>query len=159
MATLYELQNQFQKVYEMEDLDEEVLNDTLESIDAEIEIKAEGYAKLIKNLSADEIALDEEIKRLQSKKEVVKNKVFRLKTSLQDAMLAVGKSKFKSGLFTFNVQKNAPSVDVVNLKAIPERYFVQQEPKLDKKSLLADLKAGEEIAGADIRRTESLRIR
>ncbi|MFQ9546240.1 MAG: siphovirus Gp157 family protein, partial [Clostridium sp.] len=44
-------------------------------------------------------------------------------------------------------------------KLIPEEYWIEQAPVLDKKTLLAALKAGEEIPGVSIKQTESLRIR
>ena len=50
MATLYELTNDFLTVYGMidEGYDEQVILDTLEAIEGDIEVKAEGYAKLIR---------------------------------------------------------------------------------------------------------------
>ena len=54
--TLYELTGQFLEVNEMAEngeIDEETMQDTLESIECEIEVKAENYAKVIRNLESD----------------------------------------------------------------------------------------------------------
>lgn len=74
-------------------------------------------------------------------------------------MRAVDKLKFKTKLFSFNIQNNPPSVDITDEKLIPQEFFIDQAPKLDKKSLLAALKDGKEIEGATIKQTKSLRIR
>jgi len=160
MATLYELTGQFRTIYDMDELDENVWLDTLESLEGEIEEKADGYAKVITNLTADIEPLDKEIKRLQAKKQVIQNKITGLKESLQESMQATGKTKFKTDLYSFNVQKNPASVEVLDENKIYIDYFkVEQVRKLDKKLLLADLKAGKEVPGVEIKQTESLRIR
>ena len=64
-------------------------------------------------------------------------------------MKVTGKTKFKGQLFSFSIQKNPPSVNVIDEKLIPEEYFIPQEPTLDKKRLLTDIKSGAEIPGAD----------
>ena len=74
-------------------------------------------------------------------------------------MRAVNKLKFKTKLFSFNVQNNPPTVEVSDEKLIPKEFFVEQSPKLDRKALLAALKDGKEIEGAIIKQTKSLRIR
>ena len=50
---LYELTGQFLELLDMledEEVDEQVIMDTLESVEYEIEDKADGYAKIIKAL-------------------------------------------------------------------------------------------------------------
>ena len=51
MSNLYQLTNNYETVLNMlydEDVDEQMILDTLESIEGEIEDKADGYAKIIK---------------------------------------------------------------------------------------------------------------
>jgi len=43
-------------------------------------------------------------------------------------------------------------------KAIPKNYYIEQEPALDKKALLADLKNGD-VPGAELQQSESIRIK
>ena len=55
MSNLYELTNNYETLLNMlydEDADEEMILDTLESIEGEIEDKADGYAKIIRELEA-----------------------------------------------------------------------------------------------------------
>lgn len=76
-------------------------------------------------------------------------------------MIATGKVKFKTDLFSFNIQKNPPSVelDEEHLELIPIEYLIPQDPKPDKKRMLAELKEGKELGFARLKQTESLRIR
>lgn len=155
---LYELSLAFQEVQNM-DLDPEVMKDTLDSIEDAIESKAENIAKLIRNLEFDVSAYKEEEDRLKTKRQATENKVKWLKTYLEDNMKMTGKTKFKSGMFNFAIQKNPASVNITDEKAIPEEFLIQQPPKVDKTSLKEILKRGIEVPGAELKQTEGLRIR
>lgn len=155
---LYELSIAFQEVQNM-DLDPEVMQDTLDSIEDAIENKAENIAKLIRNLESDVTAYKEEEDRLKTKRQATENKVKWLKTYLEDNMKLTGKTKFKSGMFNFSIQKNPASVNITDEKIIPEEFLIQQPPKVDKTSLKEILKRGIEVPGAELKQTEGLRIR
>ena len=155
---LYELSTAFQQVQNM-DLDPEVMQDTLDSIEDAIENKAENIAKLIRNLESDVAAYKEEEERLKTKRQATENKVKWLKTYLEDNMKLSGKTKFKSGMFNFSIQKNPASVNITDEKIIPEEFLIQQPPKVDKTSLKEILKRGIEVPGAELKQTEGLRIR
>lgn len=155
---LYELSLSFQEVQNM-DLDPEVMQDTLDSIEDAIESKAENIAKLIRNLESDVSAYKEEEDRLKTKRQSTENKVKWLKTYLEDNMKLTGKTKFKSGMFNFSIQKNPASVNITDEKIIPGEFLIPQPPKVDKTSLKEILKRGIEVPGAELKQTEGLRIR
>lgn len=155
---LYELSLAFQEVQNME-LDPEVMKDTLDSIEDAIENKAENIAKLIRNLESDVSAYKEEEDRLKTKRQSTENKVKWLKTYLEDNMKMTGKTKFKSGMFNFSIQKNPASVNITDEKIIPGEFLIPQPPKVDKTSLKEILKRGIEVPGAELKQTEGLRIR
>ena len=160
MSTLYELTSDYTTLLEMaEDADEQALKDTLEGIEGEIEDKADGYAKVLRELDKDSAGLDAEIKRLQAKKTAIANATNRIRTNLQDAMIATGKTKFKTSLFSFGIQKNPPFVVIDDDQEVPIDYLIVADPKPDKKRMLAELKAGKELPFARLKQTESLRIR
>ena len=160
MSTLYELTGQYLELMEIADeADPDVLRDTLEAIEGEIEIKAENYAKVIKNLEGKEDALDKEIARLQDRKRSVGNSIKSIKGNLERAMIATGKKKFKTDLFSFGIQKNPPTVQVVDESAVPEKFWKPQEPVLDRNELKAYLKANGPTEYAYLAQGESLRIR
>ena len=111
--TLYELTEDYMNLLELAedpDIDEQAFTDTLEGIDGALEDKAEGYAKVIRTLEGDAAACDAESKRLRNKKQTIENNIKRMKAALQYAMQATGKTKFKTVLFSFGIQKNPAAV-------------------------------------------------
>lgn len=161
MATLFNLTEDYKQVYDLiaEQGDEEILKDTLESINDAIEDKADGYIAVVKSLEADNKAIDEEIKRLRQRKTSNSNGIKRLKESLQDAMEVTGKTKFKTALNSYSIGNNPPSLDISDESHIPESYWVPQAPKINKKDLLQAIKNGQEIQGVGIKQGKSLRVR
>lgn len=160
--TIYELTNDYLELLmlaESEDLDPEAVADTLEGIAGEIEDKAENYAKVMKQMQADADGIKAEEERLHSRRASIENNIKRMKEALQNAMEATGKEKFKTELFSFGIQSNPPSVAIAEDAVIPNRFYIPQEPKLDKKKLLEELKIGIEIDGCSITQGRSLRIR
>ncbi|MCY1570609.1 siphovirus Gp157 family protein [Staphylococcus pettenkoferi] len=161
MSTLFNLKDDYKQVYDLiaEQGDEQVLNDTLASINDALEDKADGYVAVIKSLESDNAAIDEEIKRLQQRKTTNKNGIDRLKETLKETMESTGKTKFKTALNSYNIQNNPPSLNVLDEKLIPKDYWISQAPKLNKKDALAELKEGKEIPGVEVKQTRSLRVR
>lgn len=161
MAKLYEIVGAFKELLEMaseENMDQKLISDTLEGVEFEFEEKADGYAKVVKILEGDIEAIDKEIKRLTEKKNTIKNNISGIKKNLENAMITTGKTKFKTLLFGYNIQKNPVSVSIDDENQIPKDFWIEQEPKLDKKSLAAYLKENE-VSWAHLTQTESLRIR
>lgn len=157
---LYELTDNYLKVLELIENGEEGLEDTLESINDAIEVKADGYARIIRNLEANAVALKTEIDRLTNRRRSIENSIDRLKENLKNAMIATGKEKIKTDLFNVTVVNNPVAVNVIDEKLIPEEYFkVEIIRKLDKISLRDAIKNGEEIQGAKLMQGKGLRIK
>lgn len=157
---LYELTENYNQVLEMaEQLDAETLTDTLDSIDEAIEIKVENTAKVVRSLEGNVDAIESEIKRLTAKKSTLNNNIKGIKSYMQESMEQVGKDKIKGQLFNIGIQNNPQGVNIIDENKINLDYFIEQSSKLDKKLLLADLKEGKKVEGAEIQQTRSLRIR
>lgn len=156
---LYELTSKYNALLEMaEETDATAFLDTLETLEEGIEDKAENIAKLIKNLTADTEAIKAEENRLADRRKAVENKISSLKTYLQNQMEVVGIDKVKRPTLTVSIRNNPPSVKVTD-ETLLDSYMIPQEPKLDKKALLTELKAGFEIQGAELVQGRSLMIR
>ena len=158
---LYEITGALLELSEMateQELDQKTINDTMEVMEFEFEEKADGYAKVIKTLEGNVDSLDKEIERLTKRKNTVKNNIASIKRNLEGAMITTGKTKFKTLLFNFGIQKNPASVVIDDESQIPEKYLVAQEPKVDKTGLKNFLKDNE-VEWAHLVQTESLRIR
>lgn len=154
---LYELTEMYLSLKDM-DIEEGNLNSALENIDDEIETKAENIAKVLRDFDGDIEALKSEEERLAKKRKAIENRQKQLKEYLQNAMLVLGKRKFKTDLFSFNIQKNAPSLKILDESKIPEDYY-KIEKKLNKNDLKEAVKNGLFEDAAELVQTESLRIR
>lgn len=154
---LYELTEIYLNLKDM-DIEEEDLNSALENIDDEIETKADNIAKVLRDFDGDIEALKSEEERLAKKRKAIENRQKQLKEYLQNAMLVLDKRKFKTDLFSFNIQKNAPSLKILDESKIPEDYY-KIERKLNKNDLKEAVKNGLFEDAAELVQTESLRIR
>ena len=145
------------QILEDPEADEQVIKDTMESIDYEIEDKADGYAKIIRMLNAEVEAISAEVDRLEARKKAIKNNSDRLKQALEQSMIFLNKRKFKTALFSFNIQKNTPTVNITG--EVPEQFLIPQEPKEDKKAIIDYVKEHGNTEYAELTQSESLRIR
>lgn len=162
MATLYELSATYEELMDYlydEEWDPEKLIDTLDGIEGEIEEKAENYAKIMKQMDLDIAGCKAEEARLATKRKSLENREERLKNALYEAMKAVGKPKFKTALFSFNIQKNPASLVIDKPDEIPEEFLIPQAPKVDNVKIKDVLKTGEVLPYAHLVQGESLRIR
>lgn len=165
MSSLYELTEEYSAVLEMlydPEVDEQTVLDTLEAISGEIEDKADNYAKLIKELSADAEKLKTEESRLYARRKSLEMRADRLKKNLQANLEFIGKTKFKTALFSFSIVQNGglqPLTITENLDEIPGKYLIPQPPKPDNDKI-RELLAGKEVEWAHLEpRGKSLRIR
>lgn len=161
MSSLFILKDNYKQIYDLiaEQEDEQILKDTLDSINDALEDKADGYVAVIKSLETDNIAIDEEIKRLKQRKTSNENGIKRLKETLQQVMEETGKEKFKTALNSYSISNNPPSLEVKDKNVVPKEFFTEQEPKLNKKELLKAVKEGLEIEGIELKQSRSLRVR
>lgn len=139
MISLYELTGQFLQLQEMlldPEAETDVINDTIEAIEGEIEVKADNYAKMIRNLEGNLIAVISEEERLRNKHNLIESSIKRLKQDLKESMIATGKKKFKTDLFSFSVQKNGGKVpvimDIKDTAELPDDLVrITEEPDLE----------------------------
>ena len=162
MSNLYQLTNDYETVLNMlydEDADEQMILDTLEAIEGEIEDKANNYAKIIKELEAKQNARKEEAKRLTESAKVFENRVKALKSNLFNSMKATGKTKFATDLFSFNIAKIGGKQTLTIDGEVPEEYTITiTENDTDK--IRQALEKGEKLTFAHFEpRGESLRIK
>ena len=160
--TLYELTGQYLELLELAedpDIDPDVIRDTMEGLDGEVEVKAEGYAKIIKSLEADVAGYKAEAERLNARRKTIENRIESMKRALQNSMTVTGKTKFKTPLFSFAVQKNPVSMRILDESRVPERFLIPQPAKIDNAAVKDWLKDGGECDWAELYQTESLRIR
>lgn len=161
MLSLYDMTEEWKSVFDMlldPEIPEEAIFDTIEMIEADMDTKADSYAKIIKSMDGDTALIDEEIKRLQSRKSSILGRKKWLLNQLYETMKATGRTKFKTALFSYNIAKNG-GVNPVELTApVPAEWLKPGEP--DTKKIREYLESGNELDFATLgERGESLRIR
>ena len=148
---------------EDETADVNELSEMMVGISDQIEVKADNYGKIIRNLESDLSAIKAEQTRLAARKKTIENNVEKLKENLKFSMQSLGLNKFKTELFSFTIQKNggkAPVImDVTDTSKLPDELVrITEEPNIDAIRELLD-RDGSSIYAHYGERGESLRIR
>ena len=158
---LYELTATYQRL-QNEIENGEDYDGILAVIGDEIETKADGYARVIRNMEAQAASFKEEEKRIADKRKRLEAGVEKLKQNLFDSMKKTGKEKFKTDLFSFSIQKNGgadPVIVDVETDDLPDD-LVQITEKPDLKAIAAYIKETGDLSYAHFgERGESLRIK
>lgn len=133
-ATLIELIGEWKQVADMmndPEIDQQAIIDTLEGISGEIEVKADGYGAVIRNLEF-------EIAALKGKKDYVKGildgisaeekrlqgHIDWMKTRLLESMIAIGKDKegIKTDSFEFKVKTAGGIQKLETTEDVPDNF-------------------------------------
>lgn len=165
MSRLYELKENWKQVSDIlyeEEIDEQCILDTIESIEGEIEDKADSYAIIIKELLGDAEICKQEKTRLEARQKSYENRAKLMKDRLEEVMRETGKIKFKTSLFSFSIQKNGGleplSIDI-EAEKVPFEYYKHTEKELDNTKIRQALVDGKIDFAHLEERGESLRIR
>ena len=165
MRTLYDLGDAFNGVMDMaldETMDLKVLEECLQTIEADIAVKRENGIGLIRSLENLRDGMKAEAKRLTERQRVIDNRISSIKTWYAKNLDAMGKDKVVTDRGTMRVQNNPPAYprELWNMEKIPETYFdiVPQHLELNMDRVKEALKAGIDVPGAFRTQTRGLRI-
>ena len=162
MASIYELSEDFKAVSELANTAEteeelQIINNTLDAISAELDVKLENSAKFIKNLDADIDGLDKEIKRLTLIKKRKATLIERLKINCDNAMKLNNETTKKAGTFTFSYRKSEKTI-VYDVNKLPDEL-----KKIEYKPMAAEIKQyikkHGSVAGARLETCMNLQIK
>lgn len=146
-----------------EEIDQQMILDTLESIEGEFEDKADNYARIIKTLEREAEGIKQEEARLVARRKNRENNITLLKNNLEKVMKSTGKTKFKTLLFNFNIAQNgglAPLKLDIPIEQVPEEFFKERTEKdLNSKHIRECLDKGLIDFAHYEERGESLRIK
>lgn len=165
---LYELSNEYQTLMNLvdEDIPAEAITDTLESITAEIEVKADNIACLLKNLDAEVSAIKAEEARLVERRKKKQATYDRIKQYLSDELRKAGCPKIETARNKITFRKSE-SVDLL----VDENVFIEwaeenrddlltfAQPKINRTAIKAAIKDGANIAGAQIVEKQNIQIK
>ena len=161
MTNLYNLSTKHQQLLNM--LDEgysiEDLQDTLDSIETDMNTKVDNTVGLIRSIEADTDAIDKEIKRLQALKKQKNNFISRLKQHLQDALEVQQRDNYRTSTNYIYKRNNQPSLNITNEALIDKAYRIPQPERYDKKAMKEDILAGADVEGAELVNSTSLVVK
>ena len=168
---LYELSEQYNEIAELmlseaeenEGVIPEEMFNRLSFLDAVIEDKVENCIKVNKVMELREKELDgvikgikDELARLEARKKSVEKAQDRMKEYVLMNMLAVGKEKIKTSLFT--VYKGESKSVYADESKVPSKWF-RVKKELDRKAIGEYLKDGNKIKGCELVTRTSLQVR
>lgn len=177
---LYEISGQFEEIWaKLEESEGEItpeIEEMMNSIEGAFAEKIDNIIRLVRNESGSVSAIEEEIKRLQSRKKRIESSIDWLKAYVKKNMELAKKTEVKTELFTVRIQRIKDAVDVVASEKVPDQYksfllkdvpphLVEKtlQPYIDlikvaKDKVLEDSKKGINIPGIEIRPGTCLRI-
>lgn len=138
------------------EIDEQVFNDTLQAMGTEE--KLESYCKVIRQLEADADMLKAEKERIEKKVKTVNNSIERMKKAVIAFMKAQDTQKASAGTFTVALSASK-AVNILDECKVPKKYFIKQEPKIDKKTIRELLMSGAKVKGCELQTNEGVRIK
>lgn len=164
---LYELTNDYLALLDAidhEEIPEEAIADTLESITACIEDKADSIACLLKNLDADIVAIKAEEARLAERRKAKEKSHERIKQYLSDTLQRAGLDKIETARNRITFRKSeSVEVDEESFIAWAQKnrddLLTYSAPKVNKTEIKKALKNGAEIVGAELRVNQNIQIK
>jgi hypothetical protein len=166
MSSLYNLTNQFLDAldqiswhYDENEIDQQVINDTLEAMQAPIEEKVENIVKYMKSLEALADAKKLEAKRLSDSASSDLKKVEWFKNYMTDNLKKANITKLQAGIFSLGWRKGTEVVQIDETKTptadeAPHLYLYQEPKFIGKTDLKKLIKEGKEIPGVSLVRNE-----
>lgn len=156
--TLYEI-NEKIRVFLENNIDTEtgeILNlDTLGDLELERSVKLENYALAVKNIRADIEAIKAEEDALKARRERLSNTKNRLEAVLKQELDG---EKFTTARVQITHTKTS-SVEVLDIRALPEKFLRHKPAEADKPAIRAALNAGETVDGVRLISGLSMKIK
>ncbi|EJF02144.1 siphovirus Gp157 family protein [Liquorilactobacillus mali] len=157
---LFELTDKYKELANRDDLDPEMIKDTLDSIEDTFNSKVDNIATWIERNQMNVDWLTKKIQELQELRTTLKNKNKQLNQYLTDAIDSAGYKEVKTDNHFLKPRNYRPSVIVSDESVIPESYKnVEQVTKIDKKLLYEDLKNGKDIDGVELKPSRKVVIK
>jgi hypothetical protein len=141
---------------DMDDLPEEVINDTMEAMEGDFNAKAISVAGFFLNIDADILAMKEAEKNMATRRKAKENQVSWMKNYLLENMLRTGITKIECPAFKISLRNNPEAVFIISEALIPAEFMRTKtiiEP--DKTAI----KNAGGCPGVELRRSHSVQIK
>ena len=142
------------------DMPPEVVNDTLESMRGDIQVKATNVGMFIRNLESMAESIREAEKQMASRRKAIEARAKQIEDYLLYNMQRTEISRIESPYFAIIRKMNPPKV--VLHGAVPDEFLRHPEPpppEADKKAIAEYIKAGNSPDWAELVQTERVEIK
>jgi hypothetical protein len=160
---LWEMAGNFKQILEMDisgPEDGQALIELLDEAEDDIENKVLRIGYLIRTLETEVAAAREEEKRIAALRKVRENKIARLKEYAVFGMETAGLEKAEDAALRVSIANNPPSLQILDEADIPDEFWIEQDPVLNKSGLRDYVKANPGCSFAWLESTgKSLRIK
>ncbi len=136
-------------------LDEQTLADTVEGLTDVHEV----LGAVIRAALADEAlasGLKSRIAEMEGRLARLQDRSAKRRQIAKEVMTEFDIKKLQAPDFTASIRPGIASLAVINENEIPSIYWEPRDPKLDRATLISDLKQGTEVAGAALSNPESV---
>lgn len=163
--TLFEIDDTIKRCFRIEETDEIVDTETGEVFDSnyldELEMqrdkKIENIGKWVKNLDSDIEQLKAQKDSFAKRQKAAETKRDNLKEYLSKYLNGEKwDASDKSVIISF---RKSEAVSIDNESSIPKKWFIKQDPKLDKAGIRAALKKGLKVKGATLTINNNIQIK
>jgi hypothetical protein len=120
------------------------------AIEGETDIH-EALANAMKRLAELEMlggAISNMMASMSSRKARLEKQYDNIRIAMAIAMETANIRRIENGLGTLSLKSTPPKAEITDEAAIPSRFWKAQDPKLDKRAVLAALKDKEDVPGA-----------
>ena len=161
---LYEISNEYQQALdalsEIDGVDDETIENTIEGLEGEVKDKAVNVALYIKTLEAEAAAIFEQEKILRDRRQSIVNKQESLHNYLFQHLSNCGIDNVNSPLVSIRIAKNPPSVGIIDAGLLDEKLLVKTiSVSPDKNAIKKILMSGEDCPGAELLQSNRLAIK
>jgi len=141
--------NEIKNIIESEEMDEQCLLDTLEGETEMYELLL-AIEEMISEKEGEADYIKKRIEQFSIREKRIRSTIKTLKNVMLSAMDKAEIKTIKGPLATITMKSTARKLLIEDESEIPADYWIKQDPKLDKKKLLSDLKDKVLVQGANL---------
>lgn len=166
--TLFQIASEYREITDVlmdTGVDEQTLADTLEGERWPLELKAQNYGFVIRNLQATAASIKEAEEQMKARRHAIEKRAGALIECLKTGLEIAGVQKLDTPHFALTIKKNPPGVEVWDERQIPAEFMrtpappPPPAPAPDKTAIKEAIKGGREVPGAMLVQGTRMEIR
>lgn len=135
----------------------EELVELMEINESNFNDKIENYCKAVRIMESNLIGVKAEIDRLSKMKKTYENSIDRMKETMKNSFVVLGKDKVTLGNFKVSL-RNSKAINILDEDKLPESVFVMKK-EVSKTAIKDLLEQGEIVEGVALVENKSIQIK